>query len=738
MAVEERRSPPAPEVPPRLERWLFAAVLLATLGVLLILAWPFLAGRIYVFDDLACFHLPVRAFYAQCLAQGDSFLWMPQIHCGIYLQGEGQAGMAHPLHGALYRALPLIPAFAVEMLLSYPFMIAGMFLFLRRWRLPAYAALLGGSLFAFSSSNLLHYHHLNMVAVVAHIPWLLFALDAALRSANARARAWARLGLAALVASQVLLAHPQAMWWTALVLIGYTLLLGRRVWTWRGLAGVAAAGAAGLLLGAAQLLPTLDWLRHSDRPQFDLTRLGEWSLPPGRLLEFFAPGLHQHGHPEWGVYAGLGAVLLGLVALWRGRATEHRRLTLGACGLAAFGILYAIGWRGPVFWLFLHVPVVGLFRCPSRGMFLCHLGLAVLGAVGITELVRLAVSSTRPSRRALCWLLLPAAGSCSIVAWALLRTNAPGPEAWTDSMAPFGWAVGSVSVLTALALGAACRRRALLVALAAFAVIDPALYGVWVIGRNPPMRPAELMRKIVVPPNLAPHRLFLGDNTSVHALKGALLSNGYSGMQPRRLVYRDGASGDLLPFEQGPVFLRLAGVQWVKDGLLVPPWLQRLPKTNGYGWRLDDPLPRARLVARAVMSADPARDAQTTDIAATALVEERLDLPAGEPGRAEIVRERPGHLLARTQSETRQLLVLSERYHPGWRVEIDGRPGGLLRAYGVFLAVPVEAGAHAVEFRFEPKSWRYGLLLSAVGGLAALGPFGLALFLIRRKERRHG
>ena len=110
-------------------RGLTAWSLLAGLLLLAALAGPFFAGRIYTTDDLGAFHLPVRAFYAQQLARGGSYDWMPGLFSGFYLTGEGQAGVYHPLHQLLYRFLPLQSALGWEYLISYPLMMLGM------WRL---------------------------------------------------------------------------------------------------------------------------------------------------------------------------------------------------------------------------------------------------------------------------------------------------------------------------------------------------------------------------------------------------------------------------------------------------------------------------------------------------------------------------------------------------------------------------------------------------------------------------
>ena len=65
------------------------------------------------------------------------------------------------------------------------------------------------------------------------------------------------------------------------------------------------------------------------------------------------------------------------------------------------------------------------------------------------------------------------------------------------------------------------------------------------------------------------------------------------------------------------------------------------------------------------------------------------------------------------------LLVLSDRWYPGWKATVNGRNADVLRANGVFRAVEVPAGVSDVEFRFLPRSLRLGAAVSLFG-LAAL------------------
>jgi hypothetical protein len=54
-----------------------------------------------------------------------------------------------------------------------------------------------------------------------------------------------------------------------------------------------------------------------------------------------------------------------------------------------------------------------------------------------------------------------------------------------------------------------------------------------------------------------------------------------------------------------------------------------------------------------------------------------------------------------------ELALFSEVYYPnGWRITIDGQPAEMLRANYTLRALPIPAGQHTVEFRFDPQSIR--------------------------------
>jgi hypothetical protein len=66
------------------------------------------------------------------------------------------------------------------------------------------------------------------------------------------------------------------------------------------------------------------------------------------------------------------------------------------------------------------------------------------------------------------------------------------------------------------------------------------------------------------------------------------------------------------------------------------------------------------------------------------------------------------------------LVVVSDRYDPGWCLTIDGYPAEILRTNRAMRGAILSAGTHRLTFRYDPLSLRLGIALSLIGltGLA--------------------
>jgi hypothetical protein len=672
------------------------AVRVATALLFVPMLWPLVRGRIFAYDDLLAFFLPLRFLYQQALRSGESFVWTSALYSGDYVQGEGQTGMTHPLHLLLYGLLPLGWAFNAETVISFVVLWIGMRKLLVRAGLSDEAAWLGALTFTFSGFNLLHLQHLNGVAVIAHLPWLILATNGVLTGHTRQDRANAGAGLALLVGSELLVGYPQYVWLTGFATLTFALWQVRRPERRARLPIFVFAGLTGVLLGGIQVGPTVDALRHSVRAgepaAFHLT----FSLPPLDLVDLWSPYAFrarivappgQFEIHELAVYAGaLAFASLAWLAVRR-RAVLRRPLWVAVLVFSAVNAWLALGRYGGLYDLMTFVPGVATFRAPTRHFMLTEFGLAALVALVFDDLRTLLTRGTRLPWSALWPLALPTGlGVLTTIALATLAHSAWAVEHWVDVATLPHAAVGvGLAAATALLLVAGARGwQSAVPLLVLVSALDLGAWGYLNVYRVPPRTLAAVLAAAPIPADAVP---------------GETLATAPDELRPINLAVMRG--------------LRLSGATW-----------QRLAD----GWRrLTDPLPRARLLAEAAVSRNIASEVEAVDVATIALVSAPVGPLSGPPGTAQVVIDRPGQIEIATEAPGTQILALTERFHDGWDVRIDGRPAATERIDGDWLGCVVDAGRHKVVFTFAPASLRagegatlVGVLLTGVLAVAAL------------------
>jgi hypothetical protein len=87
-------------------------------------------------------------------------------------------------------------------------------------------------------------------------------------------------------------------------------------------------------------------------------------------------------------------------------------------------------------------------------------------------------------------------------------------------------------------------------------------------------------------------------------------------------------------------------------------------------------------------------------------------------------------------AKTNQFAVFSEIYYDrGWDAYLDGKKTDYLRVNYVLRGMPVPAGQHSIEFRFEPHSYHVGMVLNNIFSVLILALLGWALVTEwRRRE----
>ncbi|HEV2066479.1 MAG TPA: YfhO family protein, partial [Thermomicrobiales bacterium] len=81
---------------------------------------------------------------------------------------------------------------------------------------------------------------------------------------------------------------------------------------------------------------------------------------------------------------------------------------------------------------------------------------------------------------------------------------------------------------------------------------------------------------------------------------------------------------------------------------------------------------------------------------------------------------RDDELSASVTAASPGLVVFSEAHADGWRAYVDGEEVDILRTNGALRGVPVPAGEHTIEMRYDPVELRIGLWTTGITGMALL------------------
>ncbi len=142
-------------------------------------------------------------------------------------------------------------------------------------------------------------------------------------------------------------------------------------------------------------------------------------------------------------------------------------------------------------------------------------------------------------------------------------------------------------------------------------------------------------------------------------------------------------------------------------------------------------LPKAKLYASWQTITDPKEvlkklTSPEFDPHASVIVQEDVGAAAASnstnAGTVEFVNYTPKHIELLANVETKALLLLNDKYHPDWKVSVDGKPAKLLRGNYIMRVVALEPGEHSIVYKFEPPITTLYVTVAAIGvGLLLCG-----------------
>ena len=372
------------------------------------MAWPALLRGRWWGGDIEHLWFPLRFEYSQSLSRGYSLLWSPSLYCGTYLHGEGQFGLLHPATLLLYRLVPFPFSYDIESWIRYPLLVLGMYVLLRRWKLPREAALAGGAVLL-GGPSLHSYGFQHFPQILAHLPWQLVCIDVFLRDQDPRRRSLAWFGLCVLTGSHLLLGYYQVSLMVMITDLVYVLAItGLR---WRPLALLVTAQVFGLAIAGLQWLPVLDMLQTSYRADTSWSERMLGSIHPYNYISIVLPYVFREWQYttdlsvkrnifEMDVYNGLFTVLLAAWAVSRfRRLSSLRPVIVAGVVLVLVGWIIGLGKYASPYRLMAKLPLIGNFRAPCRYRLISQVGLAMLTAIGLTDLIASPRATVKPPCR---------------------------------------------------------------------------------------------------------------------------------------------------------------------------------------------------------------------------------------------------------------------------------------------------------------------------------------------------
>ncbi len=736
-----------------------------------------LRGNTLYERDLEMLHRPLRALLVHLWHEtGGPPPWNPLLDMGQPFAANPQTAVFHPLSW-LFLVLPWETAFKLQVLLPLLASFAGMIALIRVMRGSRAAAVLAAGSWAFGGLLLSLTNLLPMLLTVAPVPAM---LAFALRVVRGAGR-WNVLGFAGCVALTCAGGEPVTLLAAALVLAaalaGELIPLDphRRPAAARAVLRVAGAGALGVAMAAAVLLPALALAARSVRASgLPVERSETWSLPPARLLELALPRVMGHTDrgtdaAYWGaaaypvkrfpliysIYPGLLIAALAIAALARPRPA---RVAWAGAGL--LGYLLALGGHAP-FWTILRgaAPISAALRYPEKLVVVTCFAVSVLAAFGFDDLA----SGERRARR---WVGATLAAAAALAAVGGLLAAAAPPTAVAALMARLGTPAGATAfaglfprdcaVTAALAVAYILGLRVLarhgrprggawlaaILALDLFVAgkglvpsrptgtVDPALSLLRPLAQaSPPVRLFDLAEWQPADPVIAatPSGLMVASwgFGSAFVPDVDLSELAWSGRASRLFWRAANADGRAM----APMLLR-RGVGAVlarpTDAGRDDPGLGPAPTLI----RLRDPQPDVFCADRVVRFDGDAGwvatvlalgDRQRT----AALVEgpDALALPEHPgPCRAEIVARDPVRLAVEVvaRGPAASLLAVNQTWDDRWFASVDRTPARLWRSDISLSAVVVPPGTHLVELAYRDRTIAAGLAISGAAFLLAL------------------
>ncbi|MCJ7740546.1 YfhO family protein [Candidatus Microgenomates bacterium] len=689
-------------------------------------------------SDVLHLNYPLKELLTASLKKGEWPLWTPNLASGFPILAEGQIGTFYLPNLLLFRFLPTITAYNLNLAFVYFLSAFGTYLVLRFFQIGRIPSIYGALVFAFSGFLTAHLGHFNLIQAVSLTPWLFWSFLLLNRTPNVKYSILAGFFLS----QQIFTGHFYIVF---ISLVGVVFYLIVNNWSnstnltnWIKSGGYfLAACFIGFLLSAIQLLPTFElWQTSSRAKGLDFDTITSYPYPFKHLMTFIKPyffgdpakGTYPPYSSEWGIfwentaYLGILPLILAVLSLFLIKIRPVKIFLL----LTVFSLLLVTGKYSPLYFIF-SFPPFSYFRVPSKFLLLTDFSLSVLAAFSLDKIIK--------------WL--NKTGRWAKAKKYVLTISIFGVFFWFFAD-EFRFSYNYPPVSPA--------EQWLAIPQSAIALKQ----------KNNPMRVTDFGTPIVWNKvflktglqNLEPFVYFRNglypNYNSLFDLSQTGLNTG--GLIPRRsttwITMAKSISYDEKKMTATVSALSKNVLSLSSADFLVTPFgindpqfklTETIPSTGNSDWgefkifQNMEALPRAYLAKQPVIATtveELQKLISDRDFVKNRKVIIEKEIQTSTSGKSEevtIISGRDSEIEARVKSDGNNILVLTDSYYPGWIATVDGKKAEIfpvnLNQKGLLLS----SGEHQIKYTYQPTSFVWGKKITILSGFIIF----LVVFLYR-------
>lgn len=753
-----------------------------------------LREQVPFFRDLGPYFYPLRFALYENFRSGEMPLWNRHMAMGFPFLAAFQSGVFYPPH--LFLLIPsFFPALRVIFICHFLIAGIGAYYLCRNWKFPPYLSIVGGLLFALGGTLVSLTNLLNHFQTAVWLPWVILSWEKLLRSSSwknfllftlftaiqclAGSPELFAMSLIVVLLDGIRVKAPTMSYRKlGCIFLAANLLV-------LALVMVQVLPTAELFLESRRQRPILsqEALHWSLKPVnlinlFFLDKEIDRGTSKGMRLFFGREA------PLFVSYY-LGALSVFGITLWLYFSSLREKITL--LSLIGGSLIIALGSHTPIYpFLFHHIPFLGAFRFPEKFFFFTYVLLLFMALKGLDDLLSYGESSLKGPLGTLAAVSVAIIGLYTFFRFnldllaRLIAAQKGNPLSSPAAAELVAGVMANLDRQLFLFLG-----FLLLIVLAKTKKIRLPVFGVLIVSavfvdlawahkgflfslhpgfiyeKHPILREqkTDLSRFVFFPSSrdLHPSSVTVqGKPTLEESIKlsfknllpNAGLFYGVDYFQEIDALGRQPYTDFLffanqLEFTAQVKLLRTFNVKYLVAFQSLPEKGTRLtarfPDAFSWLYEIEGTVPRAYVVNQTVVERNSKQVLQLLsgagfDPAREVVLDSEIPMTQAShlKATATILRYENGRVTIATSANNEGILILADSYYPGWKAFVDGREEVIRRANLFFRAVPLPAGDHTVEFRYEPKSFTVGLAIT-VATLVAL-MIATILFAFRKQK----